>query len=111
MDRIIGFLIAFIVGALVGYVNYLISRVLMKKNSPVFTAVSFVRQALQVGCLLLLYFIAPYTPWERWCLLLGGVVGITLMLFISTYRLVKLAGVNNNNVEPDITNGEEDTNG
>ena len=108
-----GALISFLCGALIGYVNYLISRITVKKNSSVLYSLSFVRQLIQIGYLLLIYFISPYTPWSMWGMLIGGAMGMTLPMIYYTARLVRLSdAVRANSADDCVKTGKgEDPNG
>lgn len=44
---------------------------------------------LGIGYLALLYFAAPYTPWDGIWLLAGGALGLTIPLFLFTFLLLQ----------------------
>lgn len=44
---------------------------------------------LGIGYLAVLYFAAPYTPWDMLWLLAGGALGLTLPLFLFTFLLLR----------------------
>jgi len=44
---------------------------------------------LGIGYLALLYFAAPYTPWDGIWLLAGGAVGLTIPMFLFTFLLLR----------------------
>lgn len=81
---------AFLGGVGVGTVNFLLSRQVLCKKAEWFSFISIARQILQVGYLVLLFFVAPYTPWGQLPLLAGGVLGLTGAMFFFTWRLMKL---------------------
>lgn len=86
-----GALIAFAVGVLIGYANYRISKAAVVKNGNSLPAVALLRQLFQIGYFLILYFAAPYTPWSRTPLLVGGALGVTAAILIFTVRLLKFS--------------------
>lgn len=92
-NGIVGAVFTFVAGVGVSFVNYLLSRTFMRRKPDAFPTVSVLRQTVNVAYLVAVYFIAPYTPWDRISLLVGAVLGSTLSLFVFTYLLVK----NNNN--------------
>ena len=86
-----GALLAFCGGALISFFNYLLSRAVLQYKATFYTAFSVVRQIFQIGYLVVLYFVASYTPWDALILLVGGVLGITLPMFFFTWRLLRLS--------------------
>ncbi|MBQ6824673.1 MAG: hypothetical protein IJP27_08465 [Clostridia bacterium] len=88
--NIIGAALAFIVGAAVAVLNYSLSRFMLKKHPQQYAAMQVVRQLLQVGYLLAIFFLAGYTPWDRMWLLVGGCLGVTLPMIWFTMQLLKL---------------------
>ena len=100
MDRnIIGAALAFCVGVAVAWVNFAVSRHVLRKNPEKYAGTTLVRQLIQVAYLVALFFLGAYTPWDRNWLLIGGGIGVTLPMIFFTYYLVKL-----NDSQP----GEED---
>jgi len=89
-NDIIGAVLAFIVGGAVAYINYAVSKYLLKKNPDMYSGGQIIRQIIQVGYLVLLFTLGGYTPWDRMWLLVGGGLGITIPMFYFTYKLVKL---------------------
>lgn len=79
--------LAFLGGVLIGWLNYLLSGTALKKKPETFSFTFIGRQVLQVGYLVLLYFVAPHTPWSMLTLLLGGALGMTVSLIFFTSRL------------------------
>ena len=76
-------------GAVIAYINYVISKHLLKKKPDMYAMGQIVRQAIQIGYLILIYALGGYTPWSPNWLLVGGVLGITLPMLFFTARLVK----------------------
>lgn len=87
-NNFVGAVLFFIIGAAICFVNYKLSDYFLKKHKKIFSAVSLIRQALQVGYIALLFFTADYTPWNKTYVLIGGVLGVTLPMLITTYRLL-----------------------
>ena len=85
-----GLAAAFLGGALVAWLNYLLSRRALRAGGGA-TAVSAVRTLCSVGYLAAVYFLAPYTPWERLWMLLGAALGLTVPMAYFTVRLLREA--------------------
>ncbi len=85
----IGAALAFIVGAVICFGNFKLSEYFLKNKQDKFSYISVIRQAVQVVYILILFFTAKYTPWDRTFVLVGGALGVTLPMFIFTYRLLK----------------------
>ncbi|MDD4688249.1 MAG: hypothetical protein PHE51_00685 [Eubacteriales bacterium] len=87
--NLLGLLIAFVFGGLISFVNYKISKfTLINKEKNLFMF-SMLRQVLNVGYLVLCYFVAPYTPFDGVYILIGGATGITLPMIYFTPKLLK----------------------
>ena len=86
---ITGAIITAAAGAGIAYVNYLLSRYMLKKKPDLLTALPVMRQCFNIAYLAAVYFLAPYTPWDRIPLLVAAVIGITIPMFFFTYLLVK----------------------
>lgn len=86
-----GFFFALLGGGAVATVNFLFSRAVLLKKPAVYASFTVVRQLLQIGYLVLLWFLAPKTPWQVTPLLVGGVLGVTGPMFFFTARLSRLA--------------------
>ena len=81
-------LAAFIGGALVSWVNYLLLKLLMnKKGETGLSLVSPIRTLLSVAYLLILYLVGRRTELSMNALLIGGALGLTIMLTLFTLRL------------------------
>ena len=96
---IFGTLIALFGGIGISYVNYRISVYILGKNSSLLNASSPARQILNIGYLVAVYFLAPYTPWDRIAMLVAAVIGVTGSLFYFTYRLVRHMDAQKNDKE------------
>ncbi|MBQ4562186.1 MAG: hypothetical protein IJA55_07685 [Clostridia bacterium] len=71
------------------YINYAVSKYLLKKYPDMYTGGQVIRSVIQIGYLVLLYTLGGHTPWDPLWLLVGGCLGITLPMFYFTYKLVK----------------------
>ena len=98
-QSLLGGAAAFVFGALLALVNYLISRAVMRRKMSMFSSTAVIRQLINIGGLVALYFIAPHTPFETLPLVIGGVLGETLPMLFFTFLLLregKSAGEDNN---------------
>lgn len=83
-------LAAFVGGALVSWVNYLLLQSLMSRNGEkAINMISPVRTLLSVAYLLILYLIGRRTELNSTALLLGGALGLTILLTFFTLRLTR----------------------
>lgn len=89
---LIGGLLAFAVGAALAYGNFRLTKnmLLKKTGASGVGAVSILRQVINVGYLVLVYFLAPKLPCSMIALLVGAVLGLTIPMFLFTFRLTKL---------------------
>ena len=90
METILTALAAFVVGALVSWVNYLLLRALMKgKGKTGISIASPVRMIMSAAYLLILYFVGKHTALSLTGLLVGGALGLTVTLMLFTLRLTR----------------------
>lgn len=83
-------LAAFVGGALVSWANYLLLKLLMRKNGERgISLISPIRTLLSVAYLLILYMIGRRTELNSTALLLGGALGLTILLTFFTLRLTR----------------------
>ena len=83
-------LAAFVGGALVSWVNYLLLQSLLSRNGEkAINMISPVRTLLSVAYLLILYLIGRRTELNSTALLLGGALGLTILLTFFTLRLTR----------------------
>lgn len=106
-NDIIGAVGAFLIGAFICFGNFKLSEYFLKHRPEKFSLVSVLRQVIQVAYILILFFTAKYTPWDRTFVLIGGALGVTLPMFLFTYKLLKA----NKNNTPDNNEKEETTDG
>ncbi len=88
-DSITGALLALVLGAVLAYVNYRLTKHAAVNPNERFAGISIVRQMLNLGYLAAVFFLAPYTPWDRTWLLVGAVAGLTLPTFFFTFLLLR----------------------
>lgn len=89
MIDFLGAAAAFAVGLLISALNYLISKYVLKHHADKFSIVGALRQVIQVAFIVALYFISDYMPFNKWYILIGGVLGITIPMFYFTFKLIK----------------------
>ena len=83
-------LAAFVGGALVSWVNYLLLQSLLSRSGEkAINMISPVRTLLSVAYLLILYLIGRRTELNSTALLLGGALGLTILLTFFTLRLTR----------------------
>ncbi|MBQ8828139.1 MAG: hypothetical protein IJZ90_03260 [Clostridia bacterium] len=85
-----GAVLAFAAGIGVSGINYLLSVFVLKKYADKYSFTPIFRQFIQVLFLIAIYFLGVYTPWNRYYLLIGGVLGITLSMVYFTSRLLRI---------------------
>ena len=86
----LGMSIAFFVGIWIDTINYRISIIFIKKKPDVLAYANIVHQAVAIIFLLIVYFAGPLTPFDRFYLLIGAVIGITVMIVFTTVKLLKI---------------------
>lgn len=89
-NKLTGAAIAFVLGVLIAAANFFFSQHMLKKHPSNYASTQMVRQLSQIAYLVVLFFVGPYTPWNRNWMLVSGCLGITLPMFIFTWKLVKL---------------------
>lgn len=88
-NNFVGAVLSFALGVLICFGNFKLSEYFLKNHREKFHSVSFIRQLVQVAYILILFFVAPYTPWDRTFVLVGAALGVTLPMFLFTYKLLK----------------------
>lgn len=86
---LIGASLAALIGVLISWVNYRLSLYMVKKKPELLSMVSLPRQIVNIGYLMLVYFLSEKTPWDLMPLLIGAAVGLTGAMFICTQKLLK----------------------
>lgn len=88
---IIGGIITLLSGAIVSVLNYLLSRYLLLKHTDKYAFSTLLRQVIQIGYLVGVYFVGnSLTSCNITYLLVGAVLGVTVPMFFFTHSLVKL---------------------
>ena len=93
---------------LVGGVCYLISVQMLRRAPSRVSAFSIVRNLIQIGYFLAVYFLAPALPWDLIPLLIGAALGITVSSLYFTSRLVKVTSKWKKPPEEHSQGGEND---
>ena len=76
------------VGLLVAFISYVISKKALEKNPQKYAMTTVLRQVLQVGFIVAVYFIGRKTDYDITYLLVGGVLGLTVPMFFFTKKLL-----------------------
>ncbi|MBQ9912743.1 MAG: hypothetical protein IJO73_00790 [Clostridia bacterium] len=105
--NIIGAVICALAGLLIAYINYLLSRKILKAAPEKFALATVARQIIQVGYLAAVYFIGDGLTVSLVWLLVGAAVGMTVPMAFFTKKLVAF----NEAAAAETKNGEEDENG
>ena len=87
-QNIIGAVVAAAVGVGIAFVNYLISKAVLAKSPDKYSITTVMRQIIQVGFLVIVYFAGEKTEYDPIYLLIGAVLGITLPMFLFTKKLL-----------------------
>ena len=74
-----GAALAFCIGAAIAAANYAFSRYILKKDASKYFMAQLISQPVQIAYLVALFFLGPYTPWDRIWLLAGGCSGIVAL--------------------------------
>ncbi len=82
-------LAALVIGVAASAAGYLISKALLKKSSSAIGAMSIIRQAINIGCLIAVYFASSALRINIIYPLLCAGVGITFPMFFFTLKLIK----------------------
>ncbi len=94
--NVIGFVVAIIVGFLVALTNYFLSKTVLIKAPEKYSLITVVRQVLQIGFLVIVYFIGEkIQEVNTMYLLVGSVVGMTVPMIYFTKKLLSLNGALN----------------
>ena len=89
--NIIGAVVTAVLGFLIAFVNYTFSKAVLRKASEKYALITVARQVLQIGFLIIVYFVGTKTQVaDVTYLLVGAVLGITIPMFIFTRKLLKL---------------------
>ncbi len=106
--NIIGAVAATLVGFLIAFINYFFSKMVLLKAPDKFSLVTVARQVLQVGFLVIVYFIGTKIQEVNTIyLLVGAVLGMTVPMIYFTKKLLSINGSFNKKRE----RKEDDVNG
>lgn len=87
--NIIGAFVAAAAGLLVAFANYLFSKKILIKAPQKYSLTTMVRQILQIGFLVVVYFVGTKTEFaDSTYLLVGAVLGMTLPMLFFTKKLL-----------------------
>lgn len=89
--NILGAACAFAGGGLISTANYFISKTLtgFKDVTPKYFTASLIRQSIGAAYIAAVYFLSPLLPFNRFALLVGAALGITLPLLAYTLFIYK----------------------
>ena len=88
-SNIIGALVTVLAGFLIAFANYIFSKKVLIKFPDKYAFISVVRQALQVGFLVVVYFIGTKIEGLNIVyLLVGAVIGMTLPMIYFTKQIL-----------------------
>ena len=104
---ITGVVICALVGFAVAFVNYVISKKILETSPEKFALATVVRQVIQVGYLVAVYFVGSRIEINLMYALIGAVAGMTVPMLFFTRKLVSF----NQQLTVKNKNGEEDKNG
>ncbi len=103
---IIGAATAAVTGLFIAFINYLISKKVLIKAPEKFSLITVVRQVIQVGYIVAVYFIGDAAGIEKPAyLLVGAVLGMTLPMLLFTKKLL---AVNESRAAEAKEKGKED---
>lgn len=87
--NIIGAVTAAVAGVLIAFVNYVFSKKVLIKAPEKYSLITVARQILQVGFLVIVYFVGEKTQLaDPVYLLVGAVAGMTVPMFFFTKKLL-----------------------
>ena len=78
----------FAAGAGIAAVNYLISKAVLRSSPQKFSFVTVLRQVIQIGYLVAVFFVTQKLGLNMVYTLIGAVVGMTLPMFVFTKKLI-----------------------
>ena len=82
--------LATVAGFLIALLNFQISKKALRKNPNLYLAASTFRLVITVVFVVVSYLFAEKAIEESFCVLIGGVLGVTLTGFYFTSKLLKL---------------------
>lgn len=101
--EVIGALIAAVLGVGVAVINYLISRYVLQRQPDKYALFSVLRQGLQIGLLVGVYFAARGLSVAVTWPLVGAAVGMTVPMLLLTHRLLHVNDKEKEKKEEDVS--------
>lgn len=96
VNDIIGVIIAVLCGFLVAVLNYFLSKTVLEKAPAKYSLITIVRQVLQIGFLVIVYFAgSKIQAVNSTYILVGAVLGMTVPMVYFTKKLLSLNQANN----------------
>lgn len=86
---LVGVMISLFLGVTVSFINYKISKNMLKRNPKALSYLLTLRQTIDIVFLIILYAVSGFTPWNGVHLVIGGAVGATVPTFFFTYALLR----------------------
>ena len=91
--NIIGAVVAAVIGVSIAFLNYFISKTVIKKAPDKYSLVTVARQVIQVGFLAIVYFVgAKMQNINIVYLLVGAALGMTVPMVYFTKKLLSFNG-------------------
>lgn len=90
-QNIIGAVITAAIGLLIAFINYTLSKRVLIKSPERYSLITVARQLLQIGFLIVVYFVGEKTRLaDPTYLLVGAVVGMTVPMLFFTKKLLDI---------------------
>lgn len=106
--NIIGAVITAVVGLLIAFINYTLSKRVLIKSPERYSLITVARQLLQIGFLVVVYFVGEKTQLaDPTYLLVGAVIGMTVPMLFFTKKLLDI----NNTAAKNKTEKEDEADG
>lgn len=106
METFIASVITLACGYAVAAASYYVAKIIMKKNIKLFYVASVLRQVLQIGYLVAVYFALKALNVNLMVPFVFAALGITVPLFYFTKKLVVLSNEKGNSEGYIVNNGE-----
>ncbi len=88
-ENIVSAVLAFLLGCGIAFLNFQLSKWVIKTRPHSFAAVGFIRQAVEILILVIVYIVGKQFV-NVWYPLIGAVLGMTIPMFFFTKRLLGL---------------------
>ena len=89
-ENIVGAIITFVLGVVVAFLNFLLSKAILTKQPEKYALSTVLRQIVQIFYLVAVYFISEHAPWDMWYMLIGAVLGVTVPMIYFTHKLLQV---------------------